>query len=166
MKAPNIKEAFKSINAAVHICEYIAAGYGPRNVVTWYSFPKIEKMKDRHYTLFTDEFKYGTLYLNYAELGKPLADIAMNGDDCSHLDKLQPFQHISPDFVVHYCDRTPGQVDKVRTKLREYYLAHKDYLGEWKPCYTNGCIPLATLITDVGVDVIEKHQYVKSMRFE
>jgi len=153
------------LNILVHRCESVSRGAHPRHVVTWYGLPKDKLLNINDYKLFTDEWEYGTVMLNYAEIGKTVADFATDNDKYIAPEAFQPFRHYSADFTVKFWNTDPLQINDKRAKINAYYDAHTEFFGPWQTCFANGSIPLADIVTPVDLTEIEQRQYVKSVNF-
>jgi hypothetical protein len=79
---PEVKKALADLNVAVHRCESVSRGRRPRFTCTWYGLPKIKKLTDeliqQHGTMQTT---FGTVYLNYCEIGKTLESLMQDCDN-------------------------------------------------------------------------------------
>jgi hypothetical protein len=162
----DVKIALADLNLLVHRCESIARGAEPRHVVTWYGLPKTETLADEDYQLFDTDIAFGTVYLNYVEIGKTLEDLAVDNDQYISDDAFQPFYHYSADFNVKFWTRQTGQIDSI---IKEYYDKHSDFFASrnlmWgDPKLSIGAIPLADLDSDPAlVEQLSTKQWVKSV---
>lgn len=160
-----VRQALADLNLCVHRCESVARGANPRHVVTWYGLPKDKLLNINDYKLFTDEWQFGTVMLNYAEIGKTLEHLAADNDKYIQQKAFQPFKHYSADFVVKFWDTDPLQINEKRVKINEYYDANPDFFGPWQTCFVSGSIPLADIVDSIDLKEIEQRQYVKSVKF-
>lgn len=161
-----VKQALADLNIDVHRCESIYKGADPRHVVTWYGLPKTKKLNITDYKLFSDEWTFGTVMLNYVEIGKTLEDLANDNDQYIADEAFRPFNHYSADFSVKFWNTDILQINEKRAKINAYYDAHKDFFGPWQLCFVNGTIPLANIDCDLDLKDIEHRQYVKSVNFK
>lgn len=124
-----VKQALAELNLAVHRCESVATGSRPRFVCTWFGMPKThclnDKLQQEHGTL---QIKFGTVYLNYCEIGKTLEDLAHDNDKYISDDAFRPFSHYSADFKVLFYDRDlTEKQDQIQTYIeqhQDFFLAH------------------------------------------
>ena len=127
--APKVVQvALAELNLAVHRCENANRGQRPRFVCTWYGLPKTETLTDdlvSQYGVLNPPF--GTVCLNYAEIGKTFEDLAIDRDNYIGKDAFKPFNHYSADFVVRFFEETPAIIKERLTQLEEYYTVHQDY---------------------------------------
>jgi len=165
-----VQQALADLNICVHRCESIAQGSTPRHVVTYFGLPKTDVLDIEDYELFTDIYKFGTVYLNYVEIGKTIEDLAVDNDQYIADEAFQPFTHYSADFGVLYADSDRQQVDQRRTLVRDYYLNNSEFflqrgLHAEHPYLKIGKIPLADLDSspDDVLQLLRTRQYVKSV---
>lgn len=169
---PEVQRALADLNICVHRCESIIQGAIPRHVVTYYGLPKTDCLAIEDYQHFTDVYKFGTVYLNYAEIGKTLEDLAIDNDQYISDDAFKPFKHYSADFGVLFADSDFQQVCQKRDLINEYYLKNSEFflkqgLGQDHPYLKIGKIPLADIDSSPH-DVLQSlrtRQYVKSVTF-
>lgn len=163
-----VKKALSDLNIAVHRCESIQRGAMPRHVVTWFGLPKTEILKKDDYELFEQQTKFGTVYLNYVEIGKTLLDLSVDNDSYISDDAFQPFKHFSADFVVKFWDNSN---ENYAIQAEEYYKKHQNFFENrgysWEILSKSiGAIPVADIVdSNVDLKILEKHQFVKSVRF-
>ena len=168
-----VQVALANLNIQVHECESVGRTKteNPTHVVTWYSMPKLFNLVDDDYKLFEFGYKFGVLYLLYAEIGKTLLDLSIDNDIYIFDDAFQPFRHISADFFITFFDEPINEIDLKQQNLKKYYNAHREFFKDrgldldhnyLKP----GCIPLGDLI-DPPTDLLSKLQirkFVKSIK--
>lgn len=174
LRAPNtVRQALADLNILVHRCESVYRGAKPRHVVTWYGLPKTEVLADEDYQWFELGSKFGTVYLNYVEIGKTLEDFAHDNDQYIADEAFRPFCHYSADFNVRFWSDSNRQIEENRSIIKSYYDNHLQFFKDrnltWDdPKLAIGQIPVADLEHE-NIDIIllelEKHQYVKSVSF-
>ena len=171
-RAPaKIKQALAELNILVHRCE--SSKYlWPRHVVTYYGLPKTKKLADEDYALFETKTEFGTVYLNYAEIGKTLEDLSYDNDRYIFDSGFQPFQHYSADFVVRFWSDTDRQDQEKCASIKAYYDANQEFFSKkglsWGHIHlTYGKIPLADLQYTGSkrelLKELETHQQVKEI---
>jgi hypothetical protein len=120
-----VKQALAELNLAVHRCESVATGSRPRFVCTWFGMPKThclnDELQQEHGTL---QIKFGTVYLNYCEIGKTVEDLAHDNDKYIADDAFCPFSHYSADFNVQFHDRN---LSKIYGSVQHYIDQHQDF---------------------------------------
>ena len=131
MQAPeSVRRALAELNLCVHRCESVTRATRPRFVCTWYGMPKtkrlpVEQLVD-HATL---QVEFGTVYLNYVEIGKTLLDLATDNDQYIADEMFQPFDLYSADFNVKFYNTPDTEVqDKLRL-ARTYFEHNRDFFN-------------------------------------
>jgi len=124
----SIRKALAELNLAVHRCESVATGTNPRFVCTWYGMPKTHRLSLDLQEQYTDsQIEFGTVYLNYCEIGKTAEDLANDNDKYIGDDAFRPFSHYSADFNVQFRDQdlTPsyGKVQQYIDQHSNFFLA-------------------------------------------
>ena len=129
-RAPDpVRKALADLNLAVHRCESVRSGANPRFVCTWYGMPKTHQLDQALQDQYTaSEVKFGTVYLNYCEIGKTAEDLANDNDKYISNDAFRPFDHYSADFNVQFYDQDLteryGKVQQYIDQHRDFFLAH------------------------------------------
>ena len=128
--APNtVRQALANLNLAVHRCEAAMAAPCPRFVCTWFGMPKTKQLDvDTIQTHGELQIKFGTVYLNYCEIGKTVEDLSHDNDIYIGDDAFQPFGHYSADFNVALYDwdlnqKLPSMQQYIQ-QHQEFFLAH------------------------------------------
>ncbi len=168
-----VQKALADLNISVHRCESLATNPTVRNVITYFGLPKTKTLLPEHYDLFTDIYQFGTVYLNYVEIGKTLEDLAIDDDAYIGDDAFKPFNFYSADFAVIYSDSNLEKVLSKREKIKRYYLENANFFLKRgyhinHPQLRPGRIPLADLDSHGKelVQLLEHRQFVKSVSFE
>ena len=121
----SVRQALAELNLAVHRCESVAAGTQPRFVCTWFGMPKIHQLAPDLQSAYGDwNIKFGTVYLNYCEIGKTVEDLAHDNDKYIADDAFKPFSHYSADFNVQFHDRN---LSKIYGSVQHYIDQHQDF---------------------------------------
>ena len=126
---PNeIRHHLANLNVAVHRCESSARGNRPRFVCTWFGMPKTETLSaEVMHQCGNLRPKFGSVCLNYAEIGKTLEDLTQDRDNYVSDDAFKPFDHYSADFNVRMYEETDDYVADRLVRMREYYDLHGDF---------------------------------------
>lgn len=80
----------------------------PTIVTTFKDRPKYN-LKDEHYKYFTHRWKFGTVYINYCEVGKPLLDVFKDQDEYVGKDAIRPQSTYSADFMIKFGPSVPEE---------------------------------------------------------
>ena len=123
-----VRKALADLNIAVHRCENVQSGANPRLTCTWFGMPKTHTLStDLQQTYGRSRLPFGTVYLNYCEIGKTVQDLSQDDDKYIGDDAFQPFSHYSANFSVqfHDCDLTQShdQIQNYITQHKEFFLA-------------------------------------------
>ena len=129
INAPDaVKKALAELNLAVHRCESVYQGAKPRFVCTWFGLPKTKTLPagiiEKYGTL---SLTFGTVYINYVEIGKTLADLAHDNDNYIDDDAFKPFDFYSADFVVRFNTVSAQQTTIKLIEMEKYFNKHKDF---------------------------------------
>jgi hypothetical protein len=124
----HVREHLAMLNVSVHRCETAERGCQPRFVCTWYGMPKTRTLSadiiKEYGTLIP---KFGTVCLNYAEIGKTLEDLAQDRDNYIGDDAFKPFNHYSADFVVRMYEESSAFVTEKVDRMQQYYNQHREF---------------------------------------
>jgi len=123
-----VRQALANLNLAVHRCESIDRGARPRFVCTWYGMPKTLHLPQEHMLKYsTMSTFFGTVYLNYCEIGKTLEDLAVDRDNYIGDNMFKPYDFYSADFAVRFWDNSVEEIQNKLENMREYYHTHQDF---------------------------------------
>ena len=129
-QAPDqVKQALSELNLAVHRCETVLEGTKPRFVCTWFGMPKTKKLDPAQLAQWGEtQIQFGTVYLNYCEIGKTVEDLTHDNDKYIGEDAFRPFGHYSADFHVAFFNhdlsfKEPGMQQYI-DQHQDFFLAH------------------------------------------
>ena len=121
----NVRKALAELNLAVHRCESVIGGPRPRLVCTWFGMPKIHQLDLQLQDQYGDrQLQFGTVYLNYCEIGKTVEDLANDNDKYIGDDAFKPFGHYSADFNIQFYDQ---DLTDLYGKIQHYIDQHRDF---------------------------------------
>jgi hypothetical protein len=131
-QAPDeVRQALANLNLAVHRCESISRGARPRFVCTWYGMPKTLHLPQEHMLKYgTLSTLFGTVYLNYCEIGKTLEDLTVDRDNYIGDDMFKPYDFYSADFVVKFWNETTQEVQNKLQSMQQYYNTHQEFFAK------------------------------------
>ena len=118
------------LNVAVHRCESVARGNLPRFVCTWYGMPKTKTIPTDMMNYGTTNPAWGTVCLNYCEIGKTLEDLTQDRDQYISDEAFRPFCHYSADFVVRLFENSADAVSTKMDSMLQYYQQHQEFFFE------------------------------------
>lgn len=123
-----VRQALAELNLAVHRCESVASGNQPRFVCTWFGMPKTHRLDEDLQGIYGSfNIKFGTVYLNYCEIGKTVEDLTNDNDKYIGDDAFRPFSHYSADFNVAFYDR---DLTEIYGRVQRYIDQHQDFFLE------------------------------------
>lgn len=123
-----VREALAELNLAVHRCESVQRLNRPRLVCTWFGLPKTHSLSDyviKRYGILDPGF--GSVCLNYVEIGKTLLALAKDDDKYIAAEAFQPFRHYSADFVVRFHDFAESEINDNLELSRSYFAQHQEF---------------------------------------
>lgn len=123
-----VRTALAELNLAVHACETAMRLQNPRFVCTWFGLPKSHCLD---YSVISPYMTctpaWGSVCLNYVEIGKTLEDLAQDGDNYIGDHAFQPFLHYSADFVVRMFEEDADIVQARCQLMEDYYQQHRNH---------------------------------------
>lgn len=123
-----IRRHLANLNVSVHRCESVARGNRPRFVCTWFGMPKTKILPvEVMHEFGTLNPKFGSVCLNYAEIGKTLEDLTQDRDNYISDDAFLPFNHYSADFNVRMHEETADYVADKLVRMQAYYNQHREF---------------------------------------
>lgn len=152
VKNPDLQPLLCDINLLVHRIEQLHRNpTQKRFVTTYYGLPKTKTLTSEDLSLFTLGGKFGTIYLNYCDIGKQLEDLAIDEDQYVADDAFVPFTHYSADIVTRFWDLSAEDVGERFAFINDYYTIHQEFFnkkgfkGIDDPRFALGSLPLAEL---------------------
>lgn len=175
MQAPNeVKKALAELNLAVHRCESTSRHSRPRIVCTWFGMPKTKTIPKNYFYQYGHLCPpFGTVCLNYVEIGKTLEDLAQDNDKYIGDEAFKPFDHYSSDFVVRLFEESVDEVSEKIKSMKKYYLSQQEFFHKNNITEFNDekllpfRLPVAQLIETMPreklLSEIQQQQYVKQV---
>jgi len=173
-----VRKALANLNIHVHRCETVSRFNKPRFVVTYFGLPKKHKFKAEDFKLLTNRYEFGTVYINYVEIGKTLEDF-WRDDELGHNahagdDAFKPFNYFSADFVVRFDNYDQHEIDRTEHGIKNYFIKYQEFFKSHGVSINDdqlrpGFIPVAKLNTTLSdqqiLDQIKTHQHVHQVYF-
>jgi len=174
---PEVRQHLANLNVSVHRCESAARGNRARFVCTWFGMPKTKTLPvEVMHEYGTLNPKFGSVCLNYAEIGKTLEDLTQDRDNYISDDAFKPFDHYSADFNVRMHEETVGYVSDKLVRMQEYYKLHRDFFFDQgfttfqDPRLLPLRFPVAELIEtqprDQLIEAIKQHQHITQITLQ
>lgn len=174
-RAPDsVRQALANLNIAVHRCESAISGNSARFVCTWFGMPKLYTLDPKLQSVFGEsQIRFGTVYLNYCEIGKTVEDLANDNDSYIADEAFKPFSHYSADFNVQFNNynlaNKYGKVQRYIDQHQDFFIAHgikSVYNVKARPVR----FPVADLVDGYNKDKllsqIAQRQYVQQVELE
>ena len=123
----SVQQALAQLNIAVHRYESLGPSR-PRLVCTWWGMPKSHTLAPDLCERWGERGRqFGSVYLNYCEIGKTLWELARDQDDHAGQDMFLPFSHYSADFVISFYDDTPELLAQQQQLIDRYWHQRRDF---------------------------------------
>jgi hypothetical protein len=120
-----VRLALAELNLAVHRCETAMQPPKPRLVCTWFGMPKTHQLDVKLQNDYgVQQINFGTVYLNYCEIGKTVEDLEKDNDRYIADDAFRPFSHYSADFNIQFHDQ---DLSKKNQQIQNYIDQHQDF---------------------------------------
>jgi hypothetical protein len=120
-----VKSAVDRFNILIHEYEQFLRKnkilYSPVIVCT-FKDPARYELLDLDYDLFTYRWTFGTLYINYSEVGKNLLEVFKDNDNIVGDENIRPQRFWNADFMIKFGIDTP----------RIYYYIRKLFFTVWR----------------------------------
>ena len=165
------------LNVAVHRCESVARGNRPRFVCTWYGMPKTKTLTTELMQQYgTLNPAFGSVCLNYCEIGKTLEDLTQDRDNYISDSAFRPFNHYSSDFNVRMHEDTVDYVSDKLVRMQQYYNQHREFFFDQgfttfqDPRLLPLRFPVAQLVEtqprDQLTEAIRQHQHITQVTLQ
>lgn len=167
----SVQQALAELNLIVHRCEAVTGHNRPRFVCTWFGLPKTKTLTTTlMHQCGTLNPPFGSVCLNYVEIGKTLEDLTADNDKYISDDAFLPFNHYSADFVARFYEDTTDQVAERLEKMQQYYMTNQEFFVErGYRSFSNARLlpyrfPVAQLIETQPrsklLETIQQHQFI------
>ena len=119
--------------------------------------------------LFRSKWQFGTVYINYCEVGKPLLDVFKDDDEIVGDENIRPLRYYSADFQIKFGPDTLDEVYTDReTQFWKWFEQRENYFASIGLFKTNnlslGLIPVASLnIERSGFNNLTKVEIVNTL---
>jgi len=174
----NVRKALANLNIHVHRCETVYRSHKPRFVVTYFGLPKKHKFKAEDFKLLTNRYEFGTVYINYVEIGKTLEDFWRDDElgNNAHAgnEAFKPFNYFSADFGIRFYNYDQHEIDQTEHGIKNYFIKYQEFFKNHGVSINDdrlrpGFIPVAKLNTTLSdqqiLDQIKTHQHVHQVYF-
>ena len=148
----NVKDAINRFNILIHECEHILNEFSYPNIIGTYKDRVRYELSEKDYEHFTFQWKFGHVYINYCETGKPLLDVFKDQDTFIGKENVRPLKYYSADWMIKF---DPGTSDEiVNFRLEKFYQWYNSTDYEFDHL-SLGLIPVAK-ISNPDTSIINK----------
>ena len=145
----NVKVALTNYNVFIHNYEKLVMGRNYLSSTITCTFNCERKLLSTDdYKHFTYDWKFGTVYINYCEVGKHLLEMFVDNDnDIVGDQNIRPLKYYSADFKIKFCTDTPrDEFLNFSNRLHTWVDSNKEKFKELGITdYNQGLIPVAVL---------------------
>ena len=141
----NVQEAISKFNVLIHNYEKLVQSKHLSPTITCtFGGPRYE-LAEEDYQHFTYDWVFGTIYINYCEIGKHLLELYGDNDDIVGEDNIRPLTYYSADFKLKFFTDLP------REEFLEFDRKFKLWLEDNKSSFNKfkhlslGFIPVALI---------------------
>jgi hypothetical protein len=116
---------------------------------------------------------FGTVYLNYCEIGKTVEDLANDNDEYIADEAFKPFSHYSADFRISFYDQ---DLNKKIPAMEQYFRENRDFFiaRNIESVYDVRALPLRFPVADLDdkrsreeiISLIRQNQHVKQVTID
>lgn len=166
-----VKDAIQNLNILIHRYEdYNASKPSPLSpehpfaslTGTFKERPRY-KLCDLDYDHFTFMWKFGEVYINYCEVGKPILDVFKDDDHHIGKENIKPLHYYSADFMIKFGPNTPDWFYNKRLRSLKSWLEKKGY-NPYDKKLSLGLIPVAKIdLLESGLRSIPQSEIVKKL---
>lgn len=159
-----VRKALEDFNMYIHEYETIISDRGIHRentaevLVTFENCYTRFPLKEADYSLFKPSRRFGTIYLHYCEVGKPILDVFYDNDLTVGIDNIRPLAHINADFDIylgHSNEHKFGTEYKIN--ISKFLASHG--LSSDDKTLSIGYIPIATLIRSGETRHMDQHNF-------
>lgn len=126
----------------------------PTIVCTFCDRPKYA-LNDEDYQHFTHSWEYGTVYINYCEVGKPLLDVFKDQD--VYAEAVRPQSTYSADFMIKFGPTVPEEFVNKKQKDFDRWYAKQNYNFKH---LSLGLIPVAKIKTNIDINSLQGYNRI------
>ncbi len=137
----NVKQSIDRFNVLIHELEHFTRDNLYPELVCTYQSPRYD-LEDQDYDYFTFKWEFGSVYINYCEVGKPLLDVFKDKDVIVGNHNVKPLRYYKADFAIKFGPSTPDTVYNYR--LEQFNIWYKNYPLKFDKL-SLGMIPVAKI---------------------
>lgn len=173
----SIQNAITRFNIMIHEYEHLCFSESISAVTnhpyativgTFNSRPRI-LLDDKDYDHYTYRWRFGTVYINYCEVGKPLMDVFKDQDEVIGDANIRPQHYYSADFQIKFGPDTLDEIyDEKTIQFWNWFNSKKEYfdtLGLVKSKkLALGMIPVASInVQDSNLENLSQIEIIEKL---
>ena len=146
----SVKKAIEHFNIMIHAYEKVAYSPLKSPTITCTFTGTRHELSDEDYDYFTYNWQFGTIYINYCEVGKHLLDVFIDNDSIVGDENIRPLKYYSTDFKLKFSPSLPiEKFQEFSNKFESWFDENSEYFKELsihKDKYRSlGLIPVASI---------------------
>jgi hypothetical protein len=124
----NVKEAVSNFNVLIHNYEKLKLSKHLSPTITCTFKGNRYYLEQEDYQHFTYDWKFGTIYINYCEVGKHLLEVFVDNDDVVGEHNIRPLKYYSADFKLKFfTDRPRSEFEEFDKRFRLWCDEHSKF---------------------------------------
>lgn len=152
-----VRQALANLNLAVHRCEAAQRPPRPKFICTWFGMPKTQCLSPALQQQYGEPaIEFGTVYLNYCEIGKTVEDLTRDNDQYIGEDAFRPFGYYSADFFVAFYDL---DLTSMYPRIQTYIESQQNFFSRYNiyNAYNIQAQPLRFPVADLEYTGSQEH---------
>ena len=152
-----VRQALANLNLAVHRAEAAQRSPRPEFICTWFGMPKTQCLSSELQHQYGEPaIKFGTVYLNYCEIGKTVEDLTRDNDQYIGEEAFRPFGHYSADFFVAFYDL---DLTSMYPRIQNYIESQQNFFDKHNiyNAYNIQASPLRFPVADLECTTGQEH---------
>ena len=152
-----VRQALANLNLAVHRAEAAQRSPRPEFICTWFGMPKTQCLSSQLQHQYGEPaIKFGTVYLNYCEIGKTVEDLTRDNDQYIGEEAFRPFGHYSADFFVAFYDL---DLTSMYPRIQNYIESQQNFFDKHNiyNAYNIQASPLRFPVADLECTTGQEH---------
>jgi hypothetical protein len=143
----NVQKAVNLFNILIHNYEKLLNSNHLSPTITCTFTAERHQLEPEDFQYFTYDWKFGTIYINYCEVGKHLLELYIDNDNVVGEHNIRPLQHYSADFKLKFfVDRPRGEFKKFNQGVKAWCKKNSSFFKQLGITeLALGLIPVATI---------------------
>ena len=159
-----VKNAVCDFNVLIHNYEKLLQSNHLSPTITCTFKGQRFPLNEEDYQFFTYKWKFGTIYINYCEVGKHLLELYGDNDSVVGDDNIRPLEYYSADFKLKFfTDCTDEEFEQYNSGLQLWLKENKEAFSRFKHL-SLGFIPVALLnYRDSGLEGLTQRKVIDEL---